>query len=177
MNEQNKKRQRRVRRITTDPAFIQSAYGPPGIAAPVLPANPKRPDNVRLELWLHTTTKDAKSLAKLANEPLAKQIVHGYLEATLPELAALTEERTVAAIGAWIVISIGPPKAEEARTSNKQFHQTSLTLLKGNRPKEAERWRRRELRFRIHIRNETPATYREKERWRGFRPGSCRAKR
>lgn len=101
-----------VFQITADSALIQSAYGPPGIAAPVLPPNPKRPANVRLELWLHTTTKDAQSLAKLANEPLAKQLVQRYLEATLPELAALTEDRTVTAIGPWIVISIGAPKAE-----------------------------------------------------------------
>jgi hypothetical protein len=96
--------------LTTHPQYIQAAYGPHGSAAPVLPDNPGRPAETRLELWLRTTTKEAQSLEQLTRRPLAKQLVQRYLEATLPELAALTEERTVHSIGPWLVLSIGVPK-------------------------------------------------------------------
>jgi hypothetical protein len=98
--------------LSTDSQFIQAAYGPRGSAAPRLPANPSQIKDVRLELWLHTTTKEAQALAKLTKNPLAKQLVQRYLEATLPELAALTEERAVTAVGDWLVLSIGAPKKE-----------------------------------------------------------------
>jgi hypothetical protein len=97
--------------LSTDSQFIQAAYGPRGSAAPVLPENPGRLKNVRLELWLRTTSKEAQDLAKLSQRPLAKALVQKYLEATLPELAALAEERSVNAVGPWLVISIGAAKA------------------------------------------------------------------
>ena len=97
--------------LSTDPQSIQAAYGPRGSAVPDLPKNAVRTDT-RMELWLRTTTKEAEALQKLTKQPLAKQLVQRYLEATLPELAALTEERTVTSIGQWLVISIGAPKAE-----------------------------------------------------------------
>ena len=97
--------------LSTDPQFIQAAYGPRDSAVPILPENPGRPKDTRLELWLRTTTKEAEALEKLTKQPLAKQLVQRYLEATLPELAALTEERTVTSVGQWLVISIGAPKA------------------------------------------------------------------
>jgi hypothetical protein len=98
--------------LSTDSQFIQAAFGPPNSTAPVLPENSGRPKDTRLELWLRTTTKEAQSLAKLSKQPLAKQLVQRYLEATLPELAVLTEERTVTAVGPWLVICIGAPKAD-----------------------------------------------------------------
>jgi len=98
--------------LSTDANFIQAAYGPPGSEAIILPENPNRLKNARLELWLHSSTKGAEAMAKLSKSPLAKQLIQRYLEATLPELAALAEERSVAAVGSWIVISIGPPKAK-----------------------------------------------------------------
>ncbi|QDU19017.1 hypothetical protein [Urbifossiella limnaea] len=98
--------------LSTHPQYIQAAYGPRGSAAPVLPDNPGRPAETRLELWLRTTTKEAQSLEQLTRRPLAKQLVQRYLEATLPELAALTEERTVHSIGQWLVLSIGVPKPD-----------------------------------------------------------------
>jgi hypothetical protein len=67
---------------------------------------------VGLELWLHSTTKGAEALDKLAKQPLAKQLVQAYLEATMPELAALTADRTVTAVGPWVVIYVGLPKRE-----------------------------------------------------------------
>jgi hypothetical protein len=42
---------------------------------------------------------------------LAKELVAKYLEAILPELAALSENRSVDSVGQWLVISIGAPKA------------------------------------------------------------------
>jgi hypothetical protein len=77
-----------------------------------LPENPRRPKDARLELWLRTSTNEAQALEKLTKQPLAKQLVQRYLEATLTELAALTEERTVTAIGPWLVISISAPKED-----------------------------------------------------------------
>ena len=100
--------------LSTDANFIQAAYGPPGSEAIVLPENPKRLKNTRLELWLHSSTEGAAALAKLSKSPLAKELIQRYLEATLPELAALAEERSVAAVGPWIVISIGPPKTDRS---------------------------------------------------------------
>ena len=79
---------------------------------PALPENPGRPKDTRLELWLRSTTTEAQALEDLTKRPLAKQLVQRYLEATLPELAALTEERTVTAVGPWLVISIGAPQAD-----------------------------------------------------------------
>jgi hypothetical protein len=102
-----------VARLSTDAAFIQAVYGSPSLKVPTLPENPKRLANTRLELWLRTSSsKNAQALEDLTKRPLARPLVQAYLEATLPELAALTEERTVAAIGPWIVISIGAPKAK-----------------------------------------------------------------
>jgi hypothetical protein len=99
-------------RLSADAEFIQAAYGPRDSVVPTLPENPRRLKDVRLELWLHPTTKGAQALEQLSKQPLARQLVQTYLEATLPELAALTEERSVEAVGPWIVISIGAPRAK-----------------------------------------------------------------
>jgi hypothetical protein len=101
-----------VFQTSTEGEFLQAAYGPRGAAVPVLPANPGRLKDVRLELWLHSTNKEAEALAKLTRQPLAKKLVQEYLEAILPELAALTENRSVDSVGPWLVISIGAPKAD-----------------------------------------------------------------
>jgi hypothetical protein len=98
--------------LSGDSRFIQAAYGPRGSAAPVLPENPGRVKDVGLELWLHTTSTEAQDLAKLSKNPLARQLVQKYLEATLPELAALTGERSVTAVGPWLVISIAVAKTD-----------------------------------------------------------------
>ena len=98
--------------LSTDPAFIQAAYGPPGSEVPILPENPGRLENTRMEVWLRATTKGAEALEKLSKQPLAKPLIQRYLEATLPELAALTEERSVTVVGPWVVICIGSPKSE-----------------------------------------------------------------
>jgi hypothetical protein len=96
--------------LVADGNFIQAAYGPRGSAAVVLPANPARTATTRMEIWLHPSNEGAAALAKFSKSPLAKELINSYLRATLPELAALTEERTVSAVGPWIVITIGPPK-------------------------------------------------------------------
>jgi hypothetical protein len=98
--------------MSSDSQFVQAAYGPRGIPVPDLPANPGRLKDVRMELWLRSTTTEAQDLVKLAKSPLAKQLVNRYIEAILPELAALTENRSVDAVGPWLVISIGAPKAK-----------------------------------------------------------------
>ena len=51
-------------------------------------------------------------MVKLSKEPLAKALVHKYLETVLPELAALSENRSLDAVGPWLVIGIGAPKAK-----------------------------------------------------------------
>jgi hypothetical protein len=96
--------------LVADGNFIQAAYGPRGSASVVLPANPARTATTRMEIWLHPSNEGAAALAKLSKSPLAKELINSYLRATLPELAALTEDRSVAAVGPWIVITIGPPK-------------------------------------------------------------------
>jgi hypothetical protein len=72
--------------LSTNSLFIQAAYGPLGSEVPVLPENPGRPKDTRLELWLRPTTKEAQSLEQLTEQPLAKQLVQRYFEATLPNL-------------------------------------------------------------------------------------------
>src|SRR5581483_5404624 len=71
-----------------------------------------RLEDVRLEVWLRSTTTEAQALAKLTREPLGKQLVAKYLETTLSELAALAENRSVDSVGEWLVIGIGAPKAD-----------------------------------------------------------------
>ncbi len=98
--------------MSSDAQFLQADYGPEGAVAPVLPENPGRPKDVRLELWVKSTTKEVGALAKLSKQPLAKQLVGKYLETILPELAALTDNRSVDSVGQWLVISIGAPKTD-----------------------------------------------------------------
>jgi hypothetical protein len=100
-----------VFQMSSDGNFLQAAYGPPGSVVPPMPASPGKLKEVAMELWLHTTSKEAKDLAQMINRPLAKQLAQRYLEAIMPELAALTEERSVDAVGSWLVISVGMPKA------------------------------------------------------------------
>jgi hypothetical protein len=100
-----------VFQMSTDAQFLQAAYGPRGSTAPTLPENPARLKDVRLELWLHSSATEAQDLVKLRKEPLAKRLVQRYLETELPELAALAENRSLDAVGPWLVISVGAPKA------------------------------------------------------------------
>jgi hypothetical protein len=99
-----------VFQMSSDTRFLQAAYGPSGCAVPVLPENPGLLKDVRLELWLHSTAQEAEDLVKLSQQPLARQLVQRYLETTLPELAGLAEDRSLDAVGPWLVISIGAPK-------------------------------------------------------------------
>jgi hypothetical protein len=96
--------------MSSDSQFLQAAYGPRGCPVPVLPENPGRLKDVRLELWLHSAAQEAQDLVKLSQQPLARQLVQRYLETTLPELAALADNRSLDAVGPWLVISIGSPK-------------------------------------------------------------------
>jgi hypothetical protein len=101
-----------VFQMSTDPRFMQAAFGPRGSKVPVLPENPGHLKDVRLEMWLHSTAKEAQDLAKLSKQPLAKTLIHKYVETILPELAALTEDRSVDSVGPWLVISVGAPKGK-----------------------------------------------------------------
>jgi hypothetical protein len=98
--------------MSTDPIFIQAAFGPRDAKVPVLPENPGHVKDVRLELWLHSTSKEAKDLVALSKNPLAKALINKYIETEFPELAALSENRSLDAVGPWLVISIGAPKAK-----------------------------------------------------------------
>jgi hypothetical protein len=101
--------------MSSDSRFLQAAFGPRGAAVPSLPENPGQHKDVRLELWLRSTTKEAKDLADLSNKPLARQLVRDYLITILPELTALSDEVYVDAAGQWLVISIGAPKGSDQR--------------------------------------------------------------
>ena len=101
-----------VFQMSTNSQFLQAAYGPRGTKVPLLPENPGRLKDVRLELWLHSSAKEAQDLVKLSKQPLAKSLIQKYLETVLPELAALSKNRSLDAVGPWLVISIGAPKAQ-----------------------------------------------------------------
>lgn len=92
--------------------FIQAAFGPAGLGMPTLPEVPGRMENVLFEAWLRSTNEEAKALADLSNKPLAKRLVETYLEATLPKLAAMSGEKSITAVGSWVVISVAPPEQE-----------------------------------------------------------------
>lgn len=96
--------------MSSDEKFLQAAYGPPGVSIPQLPEVPATIVDVRLEAWLRSTSEEARLLAEMSKRPLAKQLVQRYLESTLPELAALAEERSVDAVNSWVVIRISAPK-------------------------------------------------------------------
>jgi hypothetical protein len=98
--------------MSSDSQFLQAAYGPRDAKVPVLPENPSRLKDVRLELWLHSTATEAQDLVKLSKNPLVKELIHKYLETVLPELAALSENRSLDSVGSWLVISVGAPKAK-----------------------------------------------------------------
>jgi hypothetical protein len=98
--------------MSTDAQFMQAAFGPRGASVPVLPKNPAHLEDVRLELWLHSSTTEAKDLAKLSKNPLLKQLISNYLATVLPELADLSENRSLNAVGPWLVISIGAPRPQ-----------------------------------------------------------------
>ncbi|MDG2221909.1 MAG: hypothetical protein P8L85_11035 [Rubripirellula sp.] len=96
--------------MSADDDFLQTAYGPAGAPTPVLPNHPTAMKQVRLEAWLRSTNEEAKLLAEMSKRPLAKQLVQRYLETTLPELADFAEERSVDAVGSWVVIRVGTSK-------------------------------------------------------------------
>jgi hypothetical protein len=100
-----------VFQLSTNTQFLQAAYGPRGGIVHVLPENPAHLKDVRLELWLHSTATEAQDLVKLSKEPLIKNFLNKYLETVLPELAALAESNSLVAVGPWLVISVGTPKA------------------------------------------------------------------
>jgi len=100
-----------VFQMSSDREFMQAAYGPPGVSPPALPDVPSEMEDIRLEVWLRSTVDEAQLLADLSKRPLAKGLVQRYLESTLPELAALAKERTVDAVGSWVLIRIGAPES------------------------------------------------------------------
>jgi hypothetical protein len=93
--------------VSKNAEFMQAAYGPPDARVPVLPPHPQPLANVDLEVWLHSSGKEAKFLENLSKQPLAHQLLQAYLEATLPKLAVLADDRSVVAAGPWVVISVG----------------------------------------------------------------------
>ena len=98
--------------MSSDSQFLQAAYGPRDAKVPDLPENPAHLKDVRLELWLHSSVKEAQDLVKLSKNPLVKELIHKYLETVLPELAALSENRSLDSVGEWLVISVGAPKGK-----------------------------------------------------------------
>jgi hypothetical protein len=87
---------------------------------------------------LRSTNKEAQALARLSRGPLARQLIQRYLEAILEqsttaflrlrpsranqliqkyfevavaEVGTLTQDVSVDAVGPWIAISMGAPKA------------------------------------------------------------------
>jgi hypothetical protein len=96
--------------MSTGPVFMQAAFGPRDAKVPDLPENPAQLKDVRIELWLHSTATEAQDLVKLSKQALAKALVHKYIETVFPELAALSENRSLASVGPWLVLSIGASK-------------------------------------------------------------------
>lgn len=98
--------------LNVEEEFIQAAFGPPGLGMALLPPVPSRMKSVLFETWLRSTNEEAKALEDLSNKPLAKRLVDTYLAATLPKLAAMSGEKSITAVGSWVVISVAPPEQE-----------------------------------------------------------------
>ena len=94
--------------------FIQAAFGPAGLGIPTLPELPTRSEDAVFEAWLRSTSEEATTLEDLSKRPLAKRLVQTYLESTLPKLAALTGERSITAVGPWVVIDVSLPEQERS---------------------------------------------------------------
>lgn len=101
-----------VFQMSSSERFLQAAYGPLDAPIPALPSIPSELDEIQLEVWLRSTDEEARALADLSRQPLAKQLAQRYLEATLPEIAALAKERTLQAADDWLVIRIGAPNSD-----------------------------------------------------------------
>jgi hypothetical protein len=96
--------------VSASESHLQAGFGPPGSPMPKLPQSDKIPSDSRMEMWLRTVGKEAKFLEDLAQRPLARALLKKYLEETLPELAALTDDISVVALGPWVVIVLGEEK-------------------------------------------------------------------
>jgi hypothetical protein len=77
--------------ISTDPVFIQAAFGPRNARVPVLPENPAHLQDVCLELWLHSTTTEAQDLVNLSKVPL--WLYHLLLPLYPPKQPARPDQR------------------------------------------------------------------------------------
>lgn len=93
--------------LSTTNDYIQVAYGPSNSTIPNLKKIETENFVPVIEVWLKSTTEEARALSELAGKPLAKQLVNSYLEKTLPKLSALGDQRYVEAEGKWLRIRIG----------------------------------------------------------------------
>lgn len=93
--------------------YLQAAFGPSNADVPELPDVTDRMENIRIEIWLRSSSEEAKLLEDMSHQPLAKQLVQVYLDSTLPDLAKLGDEWSVAAIGDWVVIGVRSTKSSE----------------------------------------------------------------
>ena len=86
------------------PRIPNSSRRPMGhgvLEVPVLPENPGQLKDVRLELWVRSTTKEAQALAKLTKQPLAKQLVQ-QIPRSDPSRAGRLDGKAVRRLG-WSV--------------------------------------------------------------------------
>jgi hypothetical protein len=101
-----------IYRLSATGEYIQGAVGPPDAVVPTLPDSPNLPKDLRVELWLRTTQKEAKFLEALGRLKLAGPLLREYLKQNLPEIGRLNAELSVTAVGTWLVIGIGELKEE-----------------------------------------------------------------
>ena len=93
--------------MSSDRNYLQAAYGPADATVPSLPEVPAEMKEVKIEVWLRSTGEEAELLAQASRSPLASQLTQRYLESSLPELAAIAKERTIDAVGEWVLIRVG----------------------------------------------------------------------
>ncbi len=93
--------------MSTARNYLQAAYGPKDATVPSLPDVPSEIEEVKIEVWLRSTGEEAELFAQASRSPLARQLTQRYLESSLPELAAIAKERTIDAVGEWVLIRVG----------------------------------------------------------------------
>ena len=93
--------------MSTERNYLQAAYGPRNATVPSLPQVPSEIEEVKIEVWLRSTGEEAELFAQASRSPLASQLTQRYLESTLPELAAVAKERSIDAVGEWVLIRVG----------------------------------------------------------------------
>ena len=93
--------------ISAHSDYLEAYYAPPGSPPVQLPAAPDK--QAAIEIWIRTTTAEAKFFERLGNWKHAQTALAQYFPKQRSDAARLTNDATAQAIGPWFVLLIGSP--------------------------------------------------------------------